>query len=124
MSTRSLHILIIEDNKDILMMLEIMLQHNGYTVSMKDTIGDLETDLNAIVPDIILMDMLLSGADGREICKQLKAHNTFSAIPVIMLSAHPQAREECLAAGANFFLEKPFDMDLLFSTIADAEKLC
>jgi CheY-like chemotaxis protein len=123
MSIQSLHILIIEDNRDILLMLELVLQHNGYTVTLKDNTDDLYPGIRSLSPDIILMDMLLSGADGREVCKQLKSDPVFSSIPVIMLSAHSQAREECLAAGADFFIEKPFDMDVFFATIAQAEKM-
>ena len=111
------HILVIDDNEDILHMLKAMLQMKGYKVSMRESAIGIENDLSDNKPDMIIMDMLLSGADGREICKILKENETFSAIPLLMISAHPNARKDCLAAGANFFLEKPFDMNELFSKI-------
>jgi len=121
MTALPLHVLVIDDNEDILFMLKAMLQHKGYRVSIKDNIINLDANIREMSPDIILMDMLLSGADGREVCKHLKANKVLSAIPVIMLSAHPQARKECLEAGADYFLEKPFEMEELYQTVSIAE---
>ena len=111
------HILVIDDNEDILHMLKAMLQMKGYKVSLQLSALDIENNLRNAVPDMIIMDMLLSGADGREVCKILKSNEEFSKIPLLMISAHPNARKDCLAAGADFFLEKPFDMNELFSKI-------
>ncbi|HEX5024059.1 MAG TPA: response regulator [Agriterribacter sp.] len=116
------HILIIDDNQDILAMLKSMLELKGYRVSVKDNIRDIEPAIKALMPNVILMDMLLSGADGREVCKQLKASPLLSRIPVIMISAHPNAETECLEAGADFFLDKPFDMENLFDVVGAAVK--
>ena len=65
MLTKQLHLLVIDDNEDILFMLQAMLQHKGYKVSIKENTNDIEMYIKEISPDIILMDMLLSGADGR-----------------------------------------------------------
>jgi CheY-like chemotaxis protein len=123
MTDRKVHVLVIEDNEDIVIMLKTMLEMKGYRVT---SVIDLADPLKAVRdagPDVILMDMLLSGSDGREICKVLKtAPSPISVIPVIMLSAHPNAREECLKAGADRFLEKPFDMTAFFETIDHALK--
>ena len=111
------HILIIDDNEDILFMLKAMLKHKGYKVSIKENTENIEPYIKEIAPDIILMDMLLSGADGREICMQLKCNPALMHIPVIMISAHPHAKKECIEAGADFFLDKPFEMIGLFNAI-------
>lgn len=113
-------VLIIDDNIDILFMLKAMLNMKGYTVFTKENTDDLENELKSIAPKVIIMDMLLSGTDGREVCKSLKMDPLFAHIPIIMISAHPQAKEECLAAGANNFLEKPFDMYDVLDLVADA----
>ena len=123
MLDKNAHILIIDDNEDILFMMQAMLQHKGYKVSIKANTDNLEASVEKLSPDIILMDMLLSGADGREVCKQLKKDPDFSNIPVIMLSAHPHARVECLQAGADYFVEKPFEMNDLLKVVAIAEKV-
>ena len=113
--------MIIEDNEDILTMLTAMLQMKGYKVSTKLNHFEIESSIKELAPDAILMDMLLSGVDGREICKLLKAHHDgLAKIPVIMISAHPNAKKECLEAGADYFLEKPFDMEVFFKLIEKA----
>jgi DNA-binding response OmpR family regulator len=114
------HVLAIEDNEDILSMLDDMLTLEGYSVTTKKDANDLEALIKVVSPDIILMDMLLSGVDGRDICKDLKSKDEFSAIPIIMLSAHPEAKEICLKAGADYFLSKPFDMEDLFEAVEKA----
>lgn len=117
------HILIIEDNEDIMTMLTAMLQMKGYRVTTRLNHFEIENSIKEAAPDAILMDMLLSGADGREICKLLKAHHDgLAKIPVIMISAHPNAKKECLEAGADYFLEKPFDMEVFFKVIEKALK--
>ena len=110
MSKPAKPVLIIDDNTDILFMLKAMLTMKGYSVSTKENADNLENTLKTVAPGVIIMDMLLSGTDGREVCKSLKIDPLFVHIPIIMISAHPQAREECLAYGADYFLEKPFDM--------------
>jgi len=117
MPDNSTHILIIDDNEDILYMLQAMLKLKGYKISIKENIENLELFIKNISPDIIVMDMLLSGADGREVCRRLKSNTGLSYIPIVMISAHPQGKKKCLEAGANFFLDKPFEMNDLFNAI-------
>ncbi|NEN25625.1 response regulator [Cryomorpha ignava] len=114
------HILIIDDNEDIVFMLKAMLTLKGYLVDVRTNTDKLEEHLLKKRPNLILMDMLLSGSDGREICKKLKANKAFSDIPIIMISAHPTAKHDCLKAGSDFFLAKPFDMKNLFEKVHEA----
>jgi DNA-binding response OmpR family regulator len=120
MPGKQVHILIIDDNEDILFMLEAMLKIKGYKVTVKKNTDNIETAVTKINPGVIIMDMLLSGADGREICRQLKANTVLEKIPVIMISAHPEAKTHCLNAGANYFVEKPFEMTEILQTVANA----
>jgi CheY-like chemotaxis protein len=112
--------MVIDDNEDILFMLQAMLKIKGYKVSVKMNMDNLERTISELLPDIILMDMLLSGADGREVCRKLKGNPAFSGIPIIMISAHPEAKQQCLAAGADYFLEKPFEMNEIFGAVEKA----
>lgn len=123
MKDGQIHVLIIDDNEDILSMLQAMLQHQGYKTSALDKPQDLLRKVKSIDPDIILMDKLLSGSDGCEFCREFKADAELSQMPVIMISAHPQAQVECLDAGADFFIEKPFEMSHLLQTLEDAANL-
>jgi two-component system alkaline phosphatase synthesis response regulator PhoP len=110
-------IMIIDDNKDIVAMLKAMLSMKGYDVFIKQNVDDIEDSLIEIWPDLIIMDMLLSGVDGRKICKSLKNDSRFDPISVLMISAHPYAKEECLNAGADMFLGKPFDVQDFFNAV-------
>ena len=118
MALKNSHILLIDDNEDILFMMRAMLKLKGYSVSIEENIQNLEASILTLSPDIILMDMLLCGEDGREICRNLKANVAFSHIPIVMISAHPDAKTECIAAGADYFLEKPFEMKELYKSVA------
>jgi DNA-binding response OmpR family regulator len=113
-------ILIIDDNEDILFMLKAMLQLKEYTVYTKETADNIETFIEHLEPDVILMDMLLSGADGREVCKKIKINSAISSIPIVMISAMPNGKQLCLEAGANYFVGKPFEMGDMFNAIAMA----
>lgn len=109
-------VIIIDDNEDIVSMLKTMLEIKGYNVYIKMNVTGLEDSISEILPDLIIMDMLLSSVDGRTVCKKLKNDKRFAAIPVLMISAHPNAKEKCLDAGADSYLEKPFDMkDFIYS---------
>lgn len=107
-------ILVIDDDEGILEAFELMLTSLGYEVETSTKNGDyLEQKLKSL-PDLIILDVLLSGTDGRDICKKLKTQEHTKHIPIIMVSAHPDARDTALEAGAEDFLAKPFDMgDLL-----------
>jgi DNA-binding response OmpR family regulator len=113
-------VLIIDDNEDILFMLKAMLQLKEYVVFTKETADNVESYIQDLAPDVILMDMLLSGADGREVCKIIKADSTTASIPIVMMSALPNAEQMCLDAGANYFVGKPFEMGDMFNAIAAA----
>lgn len=96
-------ILVVDDNEDILFMIKAMLQMKGYSVVAKNSPGNIEQAIAEAQPVVILMDMLLSGADGREVCQKIKAGNKISHIPIIMVSALPAVEISCFNAGANYF---------------------
>lgn len=110
-------ILIIDDEPDILAFLTAMFEDVGYTVVTAER-GDYVDKLTIdTLPDVILLDMLLSGSDGREIARQLKSQPETGHIPIIMTSAHPFAQREAQACGADDFLAKPFEMDELLDAV-------
>jgi DNA-binding response OmpR family regulator len=110
-------LLVVDDEPDILEFLQIIFEEAGFLVVTADKADDVEKFSNGGLPDIILLDMLLSGRDGGEIVKHLKSQEKTKHIPVIMFSAHPRAAATALAAGADDFVEKPFDIDMLLHKI-------
>lgn len=117
MQSKSKRILVVDDEPDILEFLRVVLEEEGYAVVTSDKGEYLEQLHNGGLPDLILLDVLLSGKDGREIVKYLKSQEETKHIPVIMFSAHPSAEETARLAGAEDFLAKPFDIDVLLMRI-------
>jgi DNA-binding response OmpR family regulator len=111
-------LLVVDDELDILEFLQIILEEEGYEVVTADKGEYLEQLHNGGLPHLILLDVLLSGKDGREIVKYLKSQQETKYIPVIMFSAHPSAEETARLAGADDFLAKPFEIDVLLAKIA------
>jgi DNA-binding response OmpR family regulator len=103
-------ILVVDDEPDILEFIQAMLEDEGYQVVTTEKGEYLEKLHNGGLPGLILLDVLLSGKDGREIVKHLRQQEETKHIPVIMLSAHPSAEGTARVAGADEFLPKPFDM--------------
>ncbi|SRR5581483_7355434 len=111
-------LLVVDDDPDILEFLQVILEEEGYAVVTSEKGEYLEQLHNGGLPHLILLDVLLSGKDGREIVKSLKSQPETKHIPVIMFSAHPSAEETARQAGADDFLEKPFHIDVLLTKIA------
>ena len=108
--------MIADDDPGIVDAVEMLLEFEGYRVTSTvdgSTVLDMKDDL----PDLLLLDIWMSGEDGRDICKKLKSINTTKNIPVIMISASRDIKESALAAGADDFLAKPFEMDELLEKI-------
>ena len=112
-------ILVIDDNPDILLALQAMLEDAGYNVEVSEQIQNILQAMRdtSDLPDIILLDMLLSGEDGRMITKQLRSQDSTKHIPIILFSAYPSAENDAYLAGANDFIAKPFDIDVLLAKI-------
>jgi DNA-binding response OmpR family regulator len=109
---------VIDDELDILAFLRELLEQEDYTVVTIDKAEYGEKLHDGGLPDLILLDVLLSGKDGHEIVKRLKSQEETRHIPVIMFSAHPSAEETTRAAGADAFVAKPFEMDELLEKVA------
>lgn len=112
-------ILVVDDDEDILEPLALLLESEGYLV---ETIAKGERTQKRVAsfkPDLILLDVLMSGSDGREICKQLKATAKTKKIPVILMSAHPGASKDSIDAGADAFIAKPFETVALLELIKE-----
>ncbi len=107
---REYKILVIDDNEAILTMLKLILERNEYQVTTKDNTKDLENILYTLSPNLLIMDVLLSGVDGRDICVEIRKNKDFVTLPIIMISALMDAEISCMAAGAQYFLSKPFEM--------------
>jgi DNA-binding response OmpR family regulator len=111
-------ILIIDDDQDILEFLHIILEEEGYDVVTSDK-DDFLTHLHpGGLPHLVVLDVLLSGKDGRQTVRWLKSQEETRTIPVLMFSAHPSAEETARQAGADDFLVKPFNIEAFLAKVA------
>ncbi|MBB6502091.1 PleD family two-component system response regulator [Pedobacter cryoconitis] len=111
-------ILAVDDDSDILDVIRIILEQEGYEVLTLANGNDVLEMVRQNSPDLILLDVMLGGMDGREICKTLKEHELFKKIPVVMISASHNLHNLLLKPGApNDFLAKPFDISNLIKIV-------
>src|SRR3989338_6660927 len=112
-------ILVIDDEKDILKLLQYNLEKEGYRVVLAKT-GEEGFELaRSKKPDLIILDLMLPGIDGIEVCKLLKASSDTKNIPVIMLTAKSTDVDQVvgLELGASDYIPKPFSVKVLLARI-------
>ena len=110
-------ILVVDDDQSILDSMEIALSLQGYEVETTTKGEETFSKIGSFKPDLIFMDVYLSGMDGREICKQIKERDDTKHIPVIIFSANKSMKEVFEESGANDFIGKPFNMDELYDKV-------
>src|SRR3972149_2049953 len=111
-------VMIVDDDRTMLSLLKMLLELDGFEVV---NVVDRSTVLQAIRtegPDIVLMDVFLSDADGVEVLSQIRASQDLAEVRVVMTSGMDLA-DRCAAAGANAFLLKPYSPELLISTLKE-----
>jgi CheY-like chemotaxis protein len=114
-------ILVADDDPAILEVITLILEDEGYAVTTSAN-GETVEKVQGELPDLILLDIWMSGMDGRDICKRLKAKPKTKHIPIVMISANKDAKAIALDAGANDFLAKPFEMTKLLAIVAKYAK--
>jgi len=117
MHSMSNNILVVDDDPDILEAIKLLLEDQGYSVETAQNGNILQFLDETNLPSVIILDVLLSGMDGREIAEKLRQKRETHAIPIVMISANPGAAEDCVKRGANAFLAKPFEIDDLLNVI-------
>jgi two-component system alkaline phosphatase synthesis response regulator PhoP len=112
-------ILIVEDEKDIVKMLDYNLKKEGFRTLIAQDGEDALDAANTKHPDLILLDLMLPGLDGLEVCKTLKAERKTTSIPIIMLTAKSQESDKIvgLELGADDYVTKPFSPGELIARI-------
>lgn len=110
-------IAVVDDDEGILEAFDVLLSEKGYQVQSSSNAKILFDFTKDTLPDLIVLDVLLSGVDGRDICRKLKSQEETKNIPIIMISAHPGAGKTMKEVGADDFIPKPFEIDELFNKI-------
>jgi len=109
--------MIADDDPSILDALKQIFESEGYEVETSIN-GETVSKIHEFQPDILLLDIWMSGVDGRDICKKLKSQPKTQHIPIIMVSANNDTKGIALAVGADDFVAKPFEMQELLVKVA------
>ena len=109
-------ILIIDDEVDILNVVELILKSNGYEVFTHPNGLHVTEIVKRHNPDLILLDVQLSGLSGTHICRELKKTTN---IPVVLFSAHADLKKTYHECNADAFISKPFDIPDLLNVISE-----
>jgi two-component system KDP operon response regulator KdpE len=111
-------ILIVDDEANFRSVLRIALAARGYDVTEAANGADALAILNADTPHLVLLDWNMDGLDGLQTCRAIR---NWLNIPVIMVTSRKQSsREQALAAGANDYVTKPFELDYLMTRVESA----
>jgi len=112
-------VLIAEDSVTQAMQLQHILEKNGYDVTVVSNGGEALRSIKKSKPLIVISDIIMPEMDGYELCRQIKANESYGDISVILLTAlsQPQAVIWALQCGADKFLTKPYNENHLISTI-------
>lgn len=113
------NILIVEDEPDLLELLRYNLVREGYHVQVADTGEEGLRLARATPPDLLLLDLMLPGMDGLEVCRTLKSRPGTADIPIIMLTARGEESDivRGLELGADDYVTKPFSPRVLLARI-------
>jgi CheY-like chemotaxis protein len=110
-------ILLLDDNKDLLQIIQIILKGQGYETVLATCIEEAIQKIKIHKPALILMDVFISDQDGREFCSQLKQDEETSSIRIIMMSGYDNNVGVTAWAGADDFMQKPFDYNDLIARV-------
>ncbi len=110
------HILVVDDDNEIRRLLADYLSRNGYRVSTAANGVEMRKTLAASAPDLVVLDVMMPGTDGLELCREIRAG---SELPVIMLTARDEDTDRVvgLEMGADDYLAKPFNPRELLARI-------
>lgn len=109
-------IVVVDDDPAILEAMQMILEfHNYHVITIGD--GQVLNKLAIIQPKLLFLDICMSGIDGRDICKSLKAAEATKDIPVVMISASCDLENVIEGTGADDYLAKPFELKDLLSKV-------
>ena len=113
------HILVVEDEEDIQELVAYNLGREGYQVTAVGSGEDLAKKIRSTVPDLIVLDLMLPGMDGLDVCKLVKGEPKTRHVPIVMLTAKGEEADIVagLELGADDYVTKPFSPKVLIARV-------
>ena len=118
-SSPTTRVLVVEDDPDIAMLLARSLARAGFAVDQISSGADVLPTLRRGQPDLLLLDLMLPGLGGIDICRALRADPSTAALPIIMLTARAEESDRIvgLELGADDYITKPFSPNELVARV-------
>ncbi len=112
-------ILVVDDEGDILELIRYNLAKEGYRVTCVPTGEEAVRKVHEDIPDLIVLDLMLPGADGLQVCRELKSRQNTSQIPILILTAKAEDADivSGLELGADDYVTKPFSPRVLLARV-------
>ena len=103
-------VLLLDNDEGALDVMQEALVYEGFDVKAIGATNDIFPLINDYEPDVIVLDYLLNGVNGGEICHQVKLNKNTAELPVILVSAYPRVLQSLGDYGCDDFIPKPFDL--------------
>lgn len=113
-------ILVVDDEPEITEIVETFLTENGFKVKTENEPGRAIEKARGFKPDVILLDIMMPGVDGYDICQALKNDPEFSNVPIIFLTGKDRADDmgRSFKSGGDMFIKKPFSCERLLEIVS------
>jgi two-component system phosphate regulon response regulator PhoB len=117
--TTAPRIMVVEDESSLALLLAYNLEAEGYLVDREERGDEAELKLAEMTPDLVILDWMLPGVSGLEICRRLRAREATRTLPIIMLTARGEESERVrgLSVGADDYVVKPFSVPELMARV-------
>jgi CheY-like chemotaxis protein len=112
-------ILILDDSEDILEVMKDVLEMEGYEIEILNYTADICKSVITFNADLVILDYILFGINGGELCHMLKTNPLTAHIPVVMVSAYPRVLESLGNYGSDAFVAKPFSLADIVDTVKE-----
>lgn len=116
---RTAKVLVIDDEPEITDIVQTFLTESGYSVDVLNNARDAVTRAKQFKPDVILLDIMMPGADGYTVCQWLKSEAELANVPVIFLTGKDRNDDQgrSFKAGGDMFIKKPFSCERLLEIV-------
>jgi DNA-binding response OmpR family regulator len=108
-------VLLVDDDPAILRLLEVNFRMEGFGVDAANHGEEALAMATATPPDVVVLDLMMPGMDGRELCRRLRATPETASVPIVFLTA--RGRDETPEADRTVVVAKPFDTVELITTV-------
>lgn len=117
-SSEKSYILVVDDVPDNILLLQTILESEGYTVDAALSGRSALSKIQAILPDLVLLDVMMPDMDGYEVTQSIRQNQNLPLIPIVLVTAYDEpSADQGFEVGADDFIRKPIDIDKLLAKV-------